>query len=69
MSDYHDRLQACGLEDSDEDQYDSDDDEHGQADDLAAPSDSDEELTQETQEDGHAAPSPMALRVTNTRGD
>ena len=60
MSDYHDRLQACGLEDSDEDEYDSDDDEHGQADDIAAPSDSDEELTQETQEDGHAAPSPTS---------
>ena len=57
------------IEDSDEDENDSDDEEHGQADDLAPPSDSDEELTQETQEDGHAAPSPMALRVTNTRGD
>ena len=37
MSDYHDRLQACGLEDSDEDENDSDDEEHGQAGDLAPP--------------------------------
>ena len=60
MTDYHDRLQACGLEDSDLSEDDSDG-EHAQPDDLSPPSDdSDEELTQETQEDARPAPSPAS---------
>jgi hypothetical protein len=60
MPDFHDRLQACGLGSSDEDDNDSDD-EHAQQDDLSPPSDdSDEDYTEETQEDAHAGSSPAS---------
>ena len=60
MSDFHGRLQACGLGSSDEDENDSDD-EHAQPDDLSPPSDdSDEDFIPKTQEDAYAAPSPAS---------
>ena len=53
-------MQACGLGSSDEHGNDSDD-EHAQQDDLSPPSDdTDEDYTEESQGDAHAAPSPAS---------